>query len=329
MSKNIDALVERVRAVAMAENRPSTPGSHIDWAGDDDDSLPDLDDWGIPSLVDHKAAQVISPIMVDGLKPLPELSSASSENATGKEGQQAPPPSDTLSSELPSKLGIQRPQAYPKPPDSSSTNTTNDNPESRHPPPSGGSSAVVALEANPDNVEKQLNLTLPHELNKANVAPTPSSAQNQEDLAGQGVAGSGVLERSVRAPTAEQHTEPEPKGLGASMHAPRAFTDTPTHPSGQSPRNRQTHARAQTVGRPFPRPNQTDSNQNRSPRLGRGGFLGSPKRHARNYSSPSTTTPNRSSHSRPVLTGDAMSRLARVVGSTTTPPAKTTPVGND
>lgn len=43
LKSNIDALVERVRSVAM--DRPHTPGSHIDWA-DDDDSLPDLNDWG-------------------------------------------------------------------------------------------------------------------------------------------------------------------------------------------------------------------------------------------------------------------------------------------
>jgi len=43
LKSDIDALVERVRSVAM--DRPHTPGSHIDWA-DDDDSLPDLNDWG-------------------------------------------------------------------------------------------------------------------------------------------------------------------------------------------------------------------------------------------------------------------------------------------
>ena len=57
---DIDALVERVRAVAI--DRPRTPGT-VDWAGDDDDSLPDLQDWGV---------KTISPIIVDGLKALPE-----------------------------------------------------------------------------------------------------------------------------------------------------------------------------------------------------------------------------------------------------------------
>lgn len=79
---DIDALVERVRAVAM--DRPNTPGSHIDWAGEDDDSLPDLDDWGVPaskiqSMVaanqdtESLRASVISPILGDTLKPLPTL----------------------------------------------------------------------------------------------------------------------------------------------------------------------------------------------------------------------------------------------------------------
>jgi hypothetical protein len=48
LKSDIDALVERVRAVAM--DRPHTPGSHIDWA-DDDDSLPNLGDWGYPEGV--------------------------------------------------------------------------------------------------------------------------------------------------------------------------------------------------------------------------------------------------------------------------------------
>ena len=77
---DIDALVERVRAVAM--DRPNTPGSHIDWAGDDDDSLPDLDDWGVgsvttkePNGATSQQADLISPILADALKPLPNIGS--------------------------------------------------------------------------------------------------------------------------------------------------------------------------------------------------------------------------------------------------------------
>ncbi|KAM6495544.1 hypothetical protein JOM56_008250 [Amanita muscaria] len=72
VKSNIDALVERVRASAMANNRPNTPGSHIDWAGDDDNSLPDLDDWGISPPTLPTGHTMISPIIVDGLTPLPD-----------------------------------------------------------------------------------------------------------------------------------------------------------------------------------------------------------------------------------------------------------------
>lgn len=72
VKSNIDALVERVRASAMANNRPNTPGSHIDWAGDDDNSLPDLDDWGISPPTLPAGHTMISPIIVDGLTPLPD-----------------------------------------------------------------------------------------------------------------------------------------------------------------------------------------------------------------------------------------------------------------
>ncbi len=76
---DIDAFVERARASVIngSEGRPSTPGSHIDWAGDDeDDGLPDLDDWGVTSVKDaSQEVEMISPIIVDGLKltPLPDL----------------------------------------------------------------------------------------------------------------------------------------------------------------------------------------------------------------------------------------------------------------
>ncbi|KAI9000926.1 hypothetical protein BD414DRAFT_16680 [Trametes punicea] len=83
---DIDALVERVRAVAM--DRPHTPGSHIDWAGEDDDSLPDLDDWGVKNVNDKSNAapssqpDLISPILADALKPLPNLDFGSPQTGT-------------------------------------------------------------------------------------------------------------------------------------------------------------------------------------------------------------------------------------------------------
>lgn len=45
LRKEMANLVDHVRTMAMDQKRPESPGTHIDWAGDDDDSLPDLDDW--------------------------------------------------------------------------------------------------------------------------------------------------------------------------------------------------------------------------------------------------------------------------------------------
>ena len=67
LKSDLDAFVERVRAVAM--DRPHTPGSHIDWA-DDDDSLPDLNDWGyagevVTSVQPEEPQTSIPPILED------------------------------------------------------------------------------------------------------------------------------------------------------------------------------------------------------------------------------------------------------------------------
>jgi hypothetical protein len=67
MRREIDNLVEHVRAVAM-DNTPSTSGGgHFDWAGDEDDSLPDLDDWGVTTA---NAGLKDEPKVGEGSKPL-------------------------------------------------------------------------------------------------------------------------------------------------------------------------------------------------------------------------------------------------------------------
>ncbi|KZT20759.1 hypothetical protein NEOLEDRAFT_1182235 [Neolentinus lepideus HHB14362 ss-1] len=78
---NVHNLVEQMRA-SVISHRPTTPGSHIDWAGDDDDSLPDLDDWGYTTKTDPgtavvEKANIISPILEGQLKPLPDFSDVS------------------------------------------------------------------------------------------------------------------------------------------------------------------------------------------------------------------------------------------------------------
>lgn len=351
MSKDIDALVERVRAVAMADNRPSTPGSHIDWAGDDDDSLPDLDDWGIPSLSDPKA-HAISPIIVGGLKPLPDLNPASG-NAKGKStgnnlpdtakdpqhGASHPSPNgDAPSPGAMARKNIQKPSIHPslppKPqvtPDVYIVNEIHKPMASHHTQFLEGRKEVPAIAPThqPTPSEGPLRSDSPasEPCDKANVPTSGDTLRRKDDLSDQDVIGSGGLAQSMHALTAEECPEPEQEGLAASIHAPRAIVDSssaPAHLGSRSPKFRQTHGRAQTVGRPFPRlSHQNDNNYNRSPR---GGYHGS-SRHARNHSSPSIT--NRPSHSRPILTGDAISRLAKVVGSTTIPSTKPTPITND
>ena len=79
-------------------DRPNTPGSHIDWAGEEDDSLPDLDDWGVTSSTagtadaggsDAGASRIISPILEDTLKPLPSLEHCEPKNLLSqKSGEQ-------------------------------------------------------------------------------------------------------------------------------------------------------------------------------------------------------------------------------------------------
>ena len=265
LSKDIDALVERVRAVAMAENRPSTPGNHIDWAGEDDDSLPDLNDWGITSLstTDSKTP-VISPIiMSDPHQPIPSAADAAANSQDGTPSihvAPSPSPQPTENSTKASRL------------------TGQDSPS--------------------------------------------DEAQNSNTSASYDLPGSKGLARSIHAPPAAR----DQQCLTASVHASQTLVDASSSPAQLNvPRHGRGHDRphTHTVGRPFS-PNSNDGLKNRSTRNGR--FHGSPKQHMPNHSSPPAATTHRSSQSRPILTGDAISRLARVVGNTTT---KATPITSD
>ena len=267
LNKDIDALVERVRAVAMAENRPSTPGNHIDWAGVDDDSLPDLDDWGITAIstTDSKAP-AMSPIIISDLKPLPELTpSAAGDGATGTHVAQPA-----------------------------------ENPEN---------STQVTPTSVSEGATEQDRLSQSCEKDKALIP-----INDVQDLHTSANHASGGLAQSIHAPPAIR-ADPGKESLAASIFAPQKIVDSVATPTQLNvPRHGQRRDRNHTVGRP--------SNRN-----GRGGFNGSPNHHMRNHASPPTST-HRPSHSRPILTGAAISRLAQVVGNTTTP-SKATPITND
>lgn len=125
--------------------------------------------------------------------------------------------------------------------------------------------------------------------------------------------------------TAQEPSPSSLSGLGASMHAPKGIVDSVSAPANLSiyADNAhdliRTHTRAHTVGR-SPLLDSTIYRQGdyvtRVMRSGhttpRGGFS-----HARTHSTPPGGVYHRSPHtSRPVITGDAISRLARTIGKT-------------
>jgi hypothetical protein len=357
---DIDALVERVRAVAM-DNRPSTPKSHIDWAVDDDDTLPDLDDWGVTTST-LTQLEGISPIIVDGLRSLPEFAAVSSplkqvEAVTVQPTIDVPfssvndmtpdtvvptnPPNTeeqlnhniSLHPSLPAKpLSVDsivqhksrhraspmRSVPHPKSPIIPMVDLYG-MPETS---PAAKSEQADALEA----VEIAFEMT---DHKTAAWTPEPS-LKGPEHLI--------VVEPSIRESVISNvgadntQTAPEPglSGLGASMHAPKGIVDSVSAPANLStyadshvhdPMH--THTRAHTIGRsPF-----LDSTicghgdyMSRVTRSGhttpRGGFQGTS--HARTHSTPpGGANRHRSPHtSRPVITGDAISRLARTIVKT-------------
>jgi hypothetical protein len=80
----VDTLVEHMRTAAI--HRPTSPTTHIDWAVDEDDTLPDLNDWGYNSkqgTLEPECApiDIISPILENSLKSLPILGPLDSEGS--------------------------------------------------------------------------------------------------------------------------------------------------------------------------------------------------------------------------------------------------------
>lgn len=364
---DIDALVERVRAVAM--DRPYTPGSHIDWAGEDDDSLPDLDDWGVPSSAMGQSSEapkssVISPILQDTLKPLPSMADilistpASILEEVDQENEE--PSSAVDGGETPL---VHRANAADSKLDQVSDNDVN----------GVGSSGVprIAVELSTGPQEEQLfsdeSAEFPDKTPQPKTAPPAIQHHPLPPKPVQSFNTTSKIHRNhTPEPLKADALEPGfESGLVQSMHAPssaRSVTDlhSPSSkdssperslsasihaqlPNSQSapghlsthyiPRSgfNPTHSRAHTVGRfpphhrpPHSAPSSEHSDSER-PRRGDG------HHHARTHSTPPTgpgTTNSRPHHmTRPIITGDAISRLARTLGGTS-PPKKEAPVPN-
>ncbi|KAF8897335.1 hypothetical protein BD779DRAFT_1667331 [Infundibulicybe gibba] len=352
MRNNIDALVERVRAVAMADNRPSTPGSHIDWAGDDDDSLPDLDDWGIttsvsngiqatdPSLIEKR--NNITPGRENAVNPLAPPIGTKTPQTTNKPRAADPPvalviqPADDSSHISPSISNQPTPH-------NASTDPGPNKPLHHSLPPKPVIGGLPSKPKTERGAHLQRRAHQPQ-------TPTPLQSEGQNSQEEQTIpeVAEPVLEHSTpeqgltesihapdpsdSSPKADLATEPKPReGLAASIHAPISgslsqSSSAPSHlssytPTHNSPRNPAlTHTRAHTVGRPpsFPRSAHGDANL-RPSRSGYATPRGGPPSggyHSRTHSSPPAGVVNRTPNtSRPILTGAGISKIVKVLNN--------------
>lgn len=334
---DIDALVERVRAVAMAENRPTTPGSHIDWAGDEDDSLPDLDDWGVTTTHtnaarDEDQSEEISPILADTLKPLPEPNSEVHQeeeremetyDTRSERVEESPiqpsfspsPPQGVIVSsgaeEAPEQCIITMPSGVEEP----SSLTISDGKQLLHPSlPSKPVAAMESLCTQGSSISKP-----------SNFPPKPPVSAAEEEALTTKTEG---LSESIHAPSADERltlssASSSERGLAASIHAPvPGLPESHSAPSLLSNHSTSaiphSHSRSHTEGRPGIHHPSTAPPGTASHRRGRSG-ASSPLgkhvyTHARNHSTPAGAGPRPPQASRPVITGEAISRLARTIG---------------
>ncbi|KAI0306934.1 hypothetical protein B0F90DRAFT_1813778 [Multifurca ochricompacta] len=285
---NIDSLVDHVRALAM-DHRPSTPGSHIDWAGDEDDSLPDLDDWGVPhssgtsadanpcttESLDKARLQLMSPILDDSLKQLPQNFDKAS-----------PRPRSALVHCLTGAL---------------SSAAEVDGLEGHSPP-------------------------LPESSPQPDIAPalTDPNTGASKDTPSHLVMVSLSVPRPHPPPPPEEH-DPEfdpdasQRGLAASMHALKSSSSEsglPEEPRSVPPLRNATHGRSRTLGRPPPfSAAGTKHNFHSGSSTSVGAAVAKGINHARTQSTPPSAAFHRRQHSRPIITTDAMSRLAKTLGT--------------
>ncbi|KAF5370074.1 hypothetical protein D9758_001244 [Tetrapyrgos nigripes] len=372
---DIDALVERVRAVAM--DRPSTPGSHIDWAGDDDDSLPDLDDWGVPTASNTASKldcgngetgnkDTISPIMVEGLRslpepfkpdtpekdaqslpttvgPLPEHPPAKEQIGSETDANPAKKPSFLVTTEpvtkapshSPTKRVHPHPSLPPKPVFADTSLVPNHrrgvtpirNPALRH--PQSDKSNVKPVQVNAKSAEEAKPV---QQTQKTEHAPIKSEDISTEVKQEEKEVEKQEKEEEKKEEKNSTATDDFNEGLQSSIHAPAAHSDSTLDMKGNArpvfppPRNF-THNRAHTVGRPPSFLHSAPAHGNN--RFSRSGFS-TPRNghdqsyHARTHSSPpagAASGHHRTHSSRPIITGDAISRLARTIGGASLSPS--------
>ena len=338
---NIDSLVEHVRAFAM-DHRPSTPGSHIDWAGDEDDSLPDLDDWGVPSSsvaptnpdpgktanTEKAQLQLMSPILDDSLKQLPHSFDKTSPSPSVGSGSLSPNIANVVpvllvnGSADPGGAGVAKASSFVGVDSLEERSLRLPEPSSRMGPASPASNSQPLDSSHPPEQAGALPSkdTPPHVPVPTPELPPPTSSITPPIQPGRSLAD------SIHAPHRDAHapapTPPEaPATESAADTSTKRFTalapkssEAEADPSEgvqrtAPPSRNPTHGRSHTVGRP----SQFSAGAKR-------GFFGSStpsgkgphQGHGRTQSSP---VAHRRQHSRPVITMDAMTRLARTLGT--------------
>ena len=333
---NIDSLVEHVRALAM-DHRPSTPGSHIDWAGDEDDSLPDLDDWGVspgsgtpadanpgPSESIEKARlELMSPILDDSLKQLPQSFDKTTPSPSAGPGALSPRIADAAPISEVNGLEDTHITAVSDTPSLPIESNEQEDHTPRSSEPSPREASSIASEPAPTLEDKDAP---PHLASAGSVSPEPTSATTPPlPQSGRGLGDSiHAPPRSERASSeappeahgAEFELDNGKRGLAASIHAPKLSSSSDSQLSDPKPEPHVlTHGRSRTLGRPhafaFGAKHGFLSGSSTPTAAARVGSTKGPH-HSRTQSTPAS----RQRHSsRPVITTDAMSRLHRTLGT--------------
>ncbi|KZT12793.1 uncharacterized protein LAESUDRAFT_719102 [Laetiporus sulphureus 93-53] len=359
---DIDAFVERVRAGAM--DRPHTPGSHFDWASDDDDSLPDLPDWGITSGTSEETklssmGNVISPILEDALKPLPKIE-PETPNVEISDNEQSVEDFSEMAAQTPTSVSVLENEHQDVTPREekltgaieSSLPVNHAVPaetvlEQRQAPDEEISAHKVAQQGAGASSESRSPskpaLTLPLHPSLPPKPVTTIELLTSEREARHGDSGSaqldlppkpavtvseapfeGGLAQSIHAPSSRAvATQKSPSklrspelGLAASIHAPSSSLSAPGQ-LPELPSSPPAHGRSRMARRglqhhhgisvpDFP------GHHSDSDHVGRGAH----EHHTRTHSTPPNATARARSpiSTRPIITIDAMSRLARTLG---------------
>lgn len=296
-------------------DRPHTPGSHLDWAGDDDDSLPDLDDWGITSstttaTTDSSKASVISPILQDALKPLPSIIDIDVPTPSIKLHEVNGAQKELEGADGSVSVGERTPRTDGGLDSMSQASTTGADADTET------QSDLSAQDARSSTFSPEPPLAKDKQ---ADGTPVKGVSGVDAGASAKPATGSPIASpKAVRANAPDFFSDSSSvkspdRALTASIHAVSAST-SPNHlsPPPSLPLRggfQPSHARAHTVGR-YRQEYLSDSERPRRADLLHG--------HGRNHSTPPAGAGTGHSHSRtssrPVITGDAISRLARTLG---------------